>query len=143
MASGNDDMFPQMSIMENLEITELTNGVKAISLMGEIKFNDGTIVRGEELRLRNRSVPQDYDFDKELVSERIGSNIVEAGGFKLMKRLTVPLVESYQEILKNIPKDCIVLVREFIAEAWGFPFVCPINDGRGGNLYRIDAFYSV
>lgn len=136
-------MFPQMSIMENLEITELTNGVKAISLMGEIKFNDGTIVRGQELRLRNRSVPQDYDFDKELVSKRIGSSIVEAGGFRLMKRLTVPLVESYQEILKNIPEDCIVLVREFIAEAWGFPFVCPINDGRGGNLYRTDAFYSV
>lgn len=60
-----------------------------------------------------------------------------------MKRLTVPLVESYQEILKNIPEDCIVLAREYIAETWGFPFVCPINDGRGGNFYRLDAFYGV
>ena len=142
MASGNDDMFPQMSIMENLEIIELTNGVKVISLMGEIKFNDGTIVPGQELKLRNRSVPQNYDFDKKLVSERIGAAIVESGKFRLMKRLTVPLVENYQEILKNIPEDCIVLVREYIAEAWGFPFVCPINDGRGGNFYRLDAFYS-
>ena len=133
-------MLLQMSETD-LPITTLTNGVKVISLMGTIRFDDGTTVRGQEMKLRNRSVPQDYDFDKESVSERIGSDIVEAGNFKLMKRLTVPNVEGYRRILRLIPKDCIVLVREYIADAWGFPFVCPINNGRGGRTYLSNCFY--
>ena len=130
-----------MSEEIDLPITTLTSGVKVISLIGTVKFDDGTIVRGREMKIRNRSVPQDYDFDKELVSERIPSNIIEAGNFKLMKRLTVPSAESYRRILRLIPKDCIVLVREYIADTWGFPFVCPINNGRGGKLFLSNCFY--
>ena len=135
--------LPQMSEEINLSIKTLESGLKVISLMGTIRFDDGTQVdQTWILKLRNRQMMQDYEYDEELVSRTVGSKILEEGKFKLKKRLVVPRMEVYQEIMKVIPKDCIVLVREFIAEAWGFPFVCPITTGQSGRTYLSDCFFS-
>lgn len=126
----------------NLSITTLKSGLKVISLMGTLRFDDGTQVNQTwNLKPRNRTTKHDYDYDEELVAKTVGSEILKEGKFKLMRRLTVPRMDVYQEVMKVIPKDCVVIVRQHIAEAWGFPFVSPINDGRGGKRYLSDSFF--
>ena len=133
-----------MSEEINLSITTLESGLKVISLLGTIRFDDGTQVNQTWTpnKLRNRQIIQDYEYDEKLVSSTIGSKILEEGKFKLKKRLIVPRMDVYEEIMKVIPKDCIILVREYIAEAWGFPFVCPITTGQRDRTYRSDCFFS-
>ena len=136
-------MFSQMSEIE-FTITTLKNGIRVINLMGkDLTFTCGTVCKKTKIPpdyLKNMNMARDYDFDRELVGETVGKEIVDSGEFKLMKRHVVPNMTNYRRIMKAAPKDCIILVREYIAESCGFPFVCPMYHPHWRN-YRPDCFY--
>ena len=135
-------MFSQM---EELKITTLGNGVKVINLMKSMTFDCGTFVENSgsmEVIMKNKNMTRDYDFDKEVVSEVVGKELVEQGLFKLRKRIVVPRIDEFHELKKHLPKDCIILVREYVAESWGFPFVYPVFDTHK-RQYRSDCFVGV
>ena len=138
-------MFSQMSEIE-LTITTLKNGVNLISLLDrDSQFDCGTLAISNagvlNIKLRNISRPIDYDFDKDAVSAVVGNDLVEQGDFKLQRRLILPDIDSYELIMELVPPNCLVLVREYIAEAWGFPFVCPVYSGQD-KAYSSSCFYS-
>ena len=127
-----------------IKIVEFSNGVKVVNLLSSpILFDDGNdggrvSCTDKLLRLstlKQRLEPENCD------GWRLRIDPLPNPKIKLLKAISLPRIDDMEWIIRNIPRDVLVIVGRARAQVYGFPCVTPvISYMESEPVHRIDCF---